>query len=76
MKDRYEEEVLKQLEMVFGRIPAFVGGNPYGGGKSYYNENGKLEESGLFVFETEEELDTFIKTNRHCEYVKVGDTIY
>lgn len=76
MRDEYEEELLKQLQLVFGRIPAFVVGNPYGGGASYYDENEVLTDSGLFAFETEEELDAFVKANPHCEYVKVGDIIY
>jgi hypothetical protein len=76
MKDRYEEGLLKQLELVFGRIPSFVAGNPYCRGQTYLDEEGKLVESGLFAFETEEQLDAFIKANPHCEYVKVGSLIY
>lgn len=71
----YEAAVLKQIKLVFGRIPDFVGGNPYGGGKTYV-EDGVERDSGLFEFGTEAELDEFISANRHCSYVKIGDLIY
>jgi hypothetical protein len=75
-KITYEEGLLLELKRVFGEIPQFVAGNPYCGGRTYLDEEGKLVESGLFAFETEEQLDAFIKANPHCEYVKVGSLIY
>jgi hypothetical protein len=76
MNDEYKERLLRQFQLVFGRIPAYVAGNPYGGGQSYYNKDGVLKDSGLFAFETKEELDAFIAANPDLEYVKVGDIIY
>jgi hypothetical protein len=62
---------------VFGNnVPAFVAGNPYGGGRSYYDEDGVQKDSGFFEFGSAAELDGFLERNPHCSAVKAEDEIY
>jgi hypothetical protein len=73
----YQKAVIKELRKVFGDpLPMFVATNPYGGGASYYDKDDVLRNSGLFGFDSQEEFDEFLKSNRHCYCLKEGDNIY
>jgi hypothetical protein len=75
-KMSYYSEVLNDLYKVFGTtIPKYIAASPYGGGRIYYEDN-EARNSGFFVFDSEEEIDSFIRNNPHCYYLKVGNIIY
>ncbi len=73
----YKQSILQELKKVYGdQIPKYVACNPYGGGTSYYDDDNEYRDSGFFGFDNIEELDDFLRLNKHCYSLKEGDKIY